>query len=54
MSSRESGREPISESSLLDGCEEVPDELVDADGVGLCDVLGAETLRVSVRRLGVD
>ena len=53
----DSGRESISESSLLDGCDEVPEELVEAEGVGLCppwEVVGADTLRVSCRRVGVE
>ena len=57
----DAGREPSEESSLADGCEEeVSDEVVEVDIVGLCcgmsprDVAGAELVRLSCRKLGVD
>lgn len=55
----DAGRDPITESSFTDGTEDVSDE-EDTDNVGLwlpigpCGVVGAEMVRLSCRRCGVD
>jgi hypothetical protein len=57
---KEPGRAPITESSFADGCEEVSDEEVDVEAVGLwepigpCDKAGDDAVRMSCLRLGVD